>query len=314
MRKRNKITLIVLASVVLIATIFGIVDYNRTKANKKPLFAIPFLTYKDGNSLEFMGIGYKIVRCNTDVGDRSRHFGFYNINVENKCILNIEHKPLSISENDMFDYEYKPTKKGGQHIFTVNGYVSVKENASFKSFEHKSIQDIENNLGISLLKSDKIPNNYIWLMSSSGPSPYGGGFIIDYEKSDSPGVVISMSNYEDKECEFTAPLENRLECHKEWPQKTLTLSIIFLTQYAREKEISNFQIIYNDFSATEPDVEIQHIKSLGIDAYIDGYPLIENGGTGMYSIMFIYENVVYQFDGQGFTNTEIIEIIESMKF
>lgn len=313
MKKRNKFTLIIIITLILLVIIFGVVDYSKTKANKRPVFARPLIIHKDNGSTEYFGIGYKIIKCNTLVGDRKRHFGFYNINVAKKCISSIEHKPLNIISNELFTYEYKTNKKSGQHIFTTKGYVNVKDNANFKSFGHKSISDIENNLGISLLKSEKIPSNHIWLMSSGGPNAYGGGFVIDYKENDSPGVVIKMSNYEDKECEFTMPVENHLECHKTWPNKTMTVSIMLLTQYAKERGINDFQVILNDFPATEPYTKIQYIKSLGIDAYVDGYPLVENGGTGMYTVMFVYENVVYQFDGRGFTNEEIIEIIESMK-
>lgn len=66
MKKEIKITLIILASLVLIGVIFGFTDYMRLKNNKKPIF-----TYRNANiynetillGTEYFGLGYSIIDC-----------------------------------------------------------------------------------------------------------------------------------------------------------------------------------------------------------------------------------------------------------
>ncbi|MCI8446594.1 MAG: DUF4825 domain-containing protein [Bacilli bacterium] len=81
--KRKKAIFVIL-SIISIILLCNLTDYLRVKSNKKPIFAFPITTYKDGGSIEYFGLGYKVIKCNTLSGDKSAHFGFYNINIE-KC-------------------------------------------------------------------------------------------------------------------------------------------------------------------------------------------------------------------------------------
>lgn len=66
MKKTIKIILIIIASIVLLGTIFGTVDYIRAINGKKPIFI-----YRNGNIYkesnltitEYYGLGYKIIIC-----------------------------------------------------------------------------------------------------------------------------------------------------------------------------------------------------------------------------------------------------------
>lgn len=60
MKKFIKYFLIIFVSVILIALIFGLVDYHRYKNNEKPIFTLA-LTYMDGGSVEYVGLGYQII-------------------------------------------------------------------------------------------------------------------------------------------------------------------------------------------------------------------------------------------------------------
>jgi len=82
---KKKTILIVITSIVLISIIFASIDYFRTRADKLPIFAIRTNQYRDGGSADYIGLGYKIIKCNTLSGDKSFHFGFYNISVDNVC-------------------------------------------------------------------------------------------------------------------------------------------------------------------------------------------------------------------------------------
>ena len=65
MKKRNKIILIIVCSIVLLGIIFALVDYFRARNDKTPIFAIKAATYRDGGSKEYFGFCYKVVKCNT---------------------------------------------------------------------------------------------------------------------------------------------------------------------------------------------------------------------------------------------------------
>lgn len=78
MKKIIKVILIVVASLVLLATIFGIVDYTRAKNGKKPIFTFLWFSVntfdveivgqensysKGGISTIYSGLAYKIITC-----------------------------------------------------------------------------------------------------------------------------------------------------------------------------------------------------------------------------------------------------------
>ena len=85
--KRNKLILIIITLVILLFATFLTIDYFRVKSNKTPLFALPIIKYKDGGSVEYWGIGYKVIKCNSSSGDKKAHMGFYSldINKDNLC-------------------------------------------------------------------------------------------------------------------------------------------------------------------------------------------------------------------------------------
>jgi hypothetical protein len=74
MKKRIKIILCVIASVLLLGTIFGVVDYNRVNNDKLPIFVIHIP--KDGNWNEYYGLGY-VVAINEDCQGDYVKFGPY---------------------------------------------------------------------------------------------------------------------------------------------------------------------------------------------------------------------------------------------
>ncbi|HHT38120.1 MAG TPA: hypothetical protein GXZ95_01740 [Mollicutes bacterium] len=107
-KKRVKIMLVFLATIVVLGVIFGIVDYNRAKQNKAPLFAIRVNAYYDGGSKEYYGLGYKVIECNTLSGDDSIHIGFYNIKVDKNCKNGpIDFEKINEKEVDNFDREHE---------------------------------------------------------------------------------------------------------------------------------------------------------------------------------------------------------------
>lgn len=61
MKKGIKICLIVIGVIIVLGLIFFAVDYNRAKNNEKPIFCFNVATYRDGGTIEYMGLGYKVI-------------------------------------------------------------------------------------------------------------------------------------------------------------------------------------------------------------------------------------------------------------
>ena len=70
MKKGLKIISSVLGIVIILGFIFFVVDYNRVKNNERPIFCIknPAGTILDGGTVEFFGLGYKVIDFHTLTG------------------------------------------------------------------------------------------------------------------------------------------------------------------------------------------------------------------------------------------------------
>ena len=82
MSKIHKLLLIIL----IIWVTFFTTDYILYRFQKKPFFSIPIKAYKDGGTVEYYGIGYKIIKYNVfdDVvtgksGKKDMEFGFWTL-------------------------------------------------------------------------------------------------------------------------------------------------------------------------------------------------------------------------------------------
>ena len=66
MKKKIKILLIVLGVIIILGLIFFVVDYNRVKSKEKPIFCIhnPAGVINDGGTVEYFGLGYKVIDFN----------------------------------------------------------------------------------------------------------------------------------------------------------------------------------------------------------------------------------------------------------
>lgn len=58
MKKRK----LIIGGILIIWFSFIITDFSLSKVNKPPIFAIPLITYKDGGSAEYYGLGYKVIK------------------------------------------------------------------------------------------------------------------------------------------------------------------------------------------------------------------------------------------------------------
>lgn len=86
MKKGKKIIIIVLT----IWLVFFTTDYMLYKFDKRPIFSIPIVVYKDGGTVEYYGPGYKIIKYNRldeingESGRKDMEFGLWNLKYSEK--------------------------------------------------------------------------------------------------------------------------------------------------------------------------------------------------------------------------------------
>ena len=70
MKKVLKILFIIIGIIVVLGVVFFIVDYNRVQKQEKPIFCIqnPAGIINDGGTIEYFGLGYKVIDFHTLAG------------------------------------------------------------------------------------------------------------------------------------------------------------------------------------------------------------------------------------------------------
>jgi len=83
MKKSLKTGLIILSIIVLIGLGFLAVDYMRIKEQKKPIFALKTQIYRDGGTVEYLGLGYKVINFNKLDGSNEAKIGTWFMDYNN---------------------------------------------------------------------------------------------------------------------------------------------------------------------------------------------------------------------------------------
>ena len=88
-KKRKKIALIIMLVIISVSSAFAIIDFNRNEKGLKTLFTIRTKIYRDGGSVEYLGLGYKIISYNVldnietgELGRKDNVFGFWTLKYE----------------------------------------------------------------------------------------------------------------------------------------------------------------------------------------------------------------------------------------
>lgn len=169
MRKNAKILTIVFLILVAII-IFSIVDYNKVKSDNKPIFCFAQNKLDDGGTVEYIGLGYKIIAFHKIEGISSYYGGvhvaplfihthqiyknardddFVSLGKYDKELYNILAKSYDRNElNELFSeikeynkriekkYKIVKIKQGIQHISYKHGYNLVPpSNSELKVYE-----------------------------------------------------------------------------------------------------------------------------------------------------------------------------------
>ena len=124
MKKVIKILLIIIVLIVVLALIFFAVDYLRVQNDKKPIFCITLGGYSDGGTVEYFGLGYKVIDFNRLSGYNEKKIGTWNMQYGDFYdeIENYENKIIIESANRLENEE--------------------KEHIEIKSFEAQGIEEI----------------------------------------------------------------------------------------------------------------------------------------------------------------------------
>ena len=68
MKKGLKIFCIILGVIIILGIVFFAIDYNRVQKQEKPIFRIKAGTLLDGGTVEYLGLGYKVIDFHTVAG------------------------------------------------------------------------------------------------------------------------------------------------------------------------------------------------------------------------------------------------------
>lgn len=148
MKKVVKIVGIVLGIIVVLSIIFFVIDNNRVSKQLKPIFCIknPAGVMNDGGTVEYFGLGYKVIDFNTLAGfddikigtwfmkyeDFSSEMRKYEIKTEEDNKRNysktIDGITIELNIPNEWNYEEIKESKDGNFKFALNFYKSSKEN------------------------------------------------------------------------------------------------------------------------------------------------------------------------------------------
>ena len=74
-----KILGIIIGIVIVLGILFFIIDHTRVKNNQIPIFCIPVGLAMDGGTVEYLGLGYKVIDFNTLTGYDDIKIGTWNM-------------------------------------------------------------------------------------------------------------------------------------------------------------------------------------------------------------------------------------------
>ena len=197
MKKRIKVLLIVIGVIIILGLIFFAIDYNRVQKQEKPIFCIqnPAGVIMDGGTIEYFGLGYKVIDFNMLNGYDEMKIGswfmkyedfeneFKNYIVNTKVIVNgynnmpnitITGEDALIIKQILNDFTYNKELCNGIYSYEIiiddKDHYKVKRDCMAIERENKqteitnidleSIENIiENNID-NRKKLDEIPQEY----------------------------------------------------------------------------------------------------------------------------------------------------------
>lgn len=104
MQKCLQVIFLLISIVIILGVIFFIIDSNRVKKQERPIFCINNITYEDGGTKEYIGLGYKVIDFHLLNGYDDIKIGTWFMNYDN---FNSEFKKYDLTVDEIAkDKEY----------------------------------------------------------------------------------------------------------------------------------------------------------------------------------------------------------------
>ena len=145
MKKWLKVIGLILGIIALLGIIFFVIDYNRVKNQEKPIFCIqnPSGIINDGGTIEYFGLGYKVIDFHTLAGFDDIKIGTWLMDYND-------------FEEEMKEYEEKYEEEMRKNEFSFCGTITqVEENLFFvEPDKNEEIRKSADLIIVGKLKSD----------------------------------------------------------------------------------------------------------------------------------------------------------------
>lgn len=143
MKKGIKVIAIILGIIVILGLIFFMVDYNKVKNNKSPIFCVLQAVANDGGTKIYLGLGYKVIDFHTSAGFDDIKIGSWSMQYED---FDEERKEYE----EKFQEEMKESEK------SFCGIITQVENNSFlvRPDENEEIKKSADLIMVEKLKID----------------------------------------------------------------------------------------------------------------------------------------------------------------
>ena len=201
---------------------------------------------------------------------------------------------------DMLDYGFR-NDATGLHTISVNGYVRINEMP--QKFNAKTLEELEAILNIRVL----LPNvnfryfdfytykpNLVYKIKGGIDNPVKVEIILS---NFDPYFCIS-ENYSQLSVEQCFDMMQELQ-----PHNRLNMTVLFLTQYASEEQMKDFNIYLADFENHKIEIYESDVINSKIYISFNSYIVVRD------NIVYILENRYNQFSKE-----EMIELIENMHY
>lgn len=161
--KKKKVLVGILVTVMILGITFFVIDYNRVKKQQKPIFCIknPAGVYQDGGTVEYFGLGYKVI-------DFNRLGGYDEIKIGT----------WFMDYNDFSDeYETEPGLIPVEN--TTNSYTPNNINVTN---HYENINRSPDNVSIEIDNQSISNTNVSIIITDNNKTPYGWGVEFKVQK------------------------------------------------------------------------------------------------------------------------------------
>ena len=168
MKKWIKVIGIILGIIVILGIIFFTIDYNRVKNQEKPIFCIqnPAGIIADGGTIEYFGLGYKVIDFHTLAGYDDIKIGNWFMDYND-------------FEEEMKEYEEKYEEEMRKNEFSFCGIITqVEENLFF--VEPDENEEIRKSADLIMVEKLKIDTNVKYEVGERVKITYDGSVMETY--------------------------------------------------------------------------------------------------------------------------------------